>query len=94
VEVLLIAFGASMLLAFGAGKLSDGMRHRAVGAIAGAAFGVFGVAGLFGALLLIVVPAYRRATYRRDREGAPTALARGSMRTRERGRPDRPEEEP
>ncbi len=86
-EVLVVAFGASMLLAFGAARLSDGMRHRAVGAIAGAAFGVFGLAGLLGALLLIVVPAYRRATYRRDHEGAPTTLARGSMHTRERGRP-------
>ena len=86
-EVLLFAFGASMLLALGAGRLSDGMRHRAVGAIAGAAFGVFGVAGLLGALLLIVVPAYRRATARRNHDAAPTALARGSMRTREHGRP-------
>ena len=70
-EVLLVAFGASMLLALGAARLSDGMRHRAVGAIAGAAFGVFGLAGLLGALLLIVVPAYRRATYREERAQRP-----------------------
>ena len=70
-EVLLVAFGASMLLVLGAARLSDGMRHRAVGAIAGAAFGVFGVAGLLGALLLIVVPAYRRATYREERAQRP-----------------------
>lgn len=93
-EVLLVAFGASMLLALGAARLSDGMRHRAVGAIAGAAFGVFGLAGLLGALLLIVVPAYRRATYRRDPEGAPATLTRGSMRARKYGRLDRPGEEP
>ena len=65
-EVLLFAFGVSTLLAIGAASLNDGVRHRAVGALAGAAFGVFGLAGLLGALLLIVVPAYRRATARRE----------------------------
>ena len=70
-EVVIVAFGASALLAVGGAALSDGVRHRAAAAIAGAAFGVFGVAGLIGALLLVALPAYRRATLRRERLAAP-----------------------
>lgn len=75
-EILVVALGLSALFAVGGAALGDGARHRLVGAIAGAAFAVFGVAGLAGTLLLIALPAYRRATLRRERRERETARRR------------------
>ncbi len=62
---LLLLFAVIAVL-LGAAMVRDTLRHRVAGAVVGATFGVFGLAGLLGALFFLVLPAYRRAQARRE----------------------------
>jgi hypothetical protein len=87
VELLVLLLGIVAVVGIGAAMVRDALRHRVAAAVVGATFGVFGLAGLLGALFFLVLPAYRRAQARRGDDEPWRFDRRWSLWRRPGGRP-------